>query len=274
MGIFLDKASLIALFLETLFYGVFLTLYLLTLLILLKKTGVQRILLIPVATLLLCTTTAHLIVDFVRALEAFVFKTDSIDANAYYSNFSSPLELAKIAIYVTQTTLADGLIVWRCYMIHDKSPLVAFPGCIVLLTNGAIGYYIVWSLSMTTAVSTTSDKCITTFITLTMVIGVTCTTLIAWRIYRTRRFMPGGLGVFLPVLIVIVESGALYATSALAFLLAFLLGSNGQYTILDVIPPIVGIAFCLIVLQTHFHVGGKPPIEQPSEGPDILIGLF
>jgi hypothetical protein len=38
--------------------GVFLTLYWLTLFVLLKKSGIQRQLLIPVATLLLCIATA------------------------------------------------------------------------------------------------------------------------------------------------------------------------------------------------------------------------
>ncbi|KAG0706878.1 hypothetical protein DFH29DRAFT_797637 [Suillus ampliporus] len=255
MGIPLDKAFLLALFLETLFYGVFFTLYCLTLFILLKKTktgAIHRQLLIPVATLLLCIATAHMIVDFVRALEAFVFKANTIGANAYYSDFTLPLVLVKTAIYITQMTLADGVVVWRCYVFHNRSSLVVIPGCIAVLTNGAIGYYIVWSISRTAALSTTSGECITTFITLNMVIGVICTTSIAWRIYRTRRFMSDGLDVFLPVFIVIIESAALYATSAIALLVTFLVGTNGHYTVLDVIPPIVGIVFCLVILQIHF----------------------
>lgn len=110
MGIPLDKASLLALFFEALFYGVFLTLYCLTLFVLLKNTGANRQLLIPVATVLLCLATAHLIVDFVRILEAFVFNAGTISANDYYSNLASPLEYAKTAIYVTQTVLADCVL--------------------------------------------------------------------------------------------------------------------------------------------------------------------
>jgi len=108
---------------------VFFTLYWLTLFVLLKKTGFQRQLLIPVATLLLCIATAvsviikplwgiaqhgrlqHLVIDFVRGLEAFVFKVDTTGANAYYSNLALPLDLASKALYITQTTLADGVVV-------------------------------------------------------------------------------------------------------------------------------------------------------------------
>ncbi|KAG1730668.1 uncharacterized protein EDB91DRAFT_1252529 [Suillus paluster] len=277
MGIPLDKASFLALFLETLFYGVFLTLYWLTLFVLSKKTDIQRQVLTPVATLLLCIATAHLVIDFVRGLEAFVVKVDTIGADTYYSNLASPLDLASKALYITQTTLADGVVVWRCYVLNGKNLLLTIPGCIVLLVNGAIGYYVVWSLSRTGPLSNVSDAasaCITTFYTVTMFISVTCTISIAWRIYTTRRFMPGGLAALLPVFIVVIESGALYATSVLALLITFLIGSNGEYIMLDVIPPIVGITFCLIILQVHFHVGGNSPTEQSSEPRGMITSLF
>lgn len=90
-----------------------------------------------------------------------------------------------------------------------------------------------------------------------MITSVTCTSLIAWRIYRTRRFMSDGFAMYLPILIVIVESGAIYATGVLSILLAYLSGSNGQYTVLDAVSPIMGIVFCLTILQVHFQVGGK-----------------
>ncbi|OJA13436.1 hypothetical protein AZE42_02289 [Rhizopogon vesiculosus] len=283
MGVALDEASLLGLFLETLFYGalsiaevvilyvhlktgVFLTLYWLMLFILLKKSGIQRRLIIPVATLLLCIATAHLIIDFVRALEAFVFDVHTIGAVAYYSNLASPLELAKTALFITQPALADGILIWRCYVLNNKSLLVSIPGCIVLLTNTAIGYYIVWSLTQAgsgSTVYTTAPGYITTFYVLTILISVTCTTLIAWRIYRTRR--PDGLAVaFLPVFIVMIESGALYATNVIALLATFLTRSNGKYPAMDIATPIVGIVFCLIMLQVHFHVGGNPPTELPD----------
>ncbi|KAG1747585.1 hypothetical protein EDB19DRAFT_1685463 [Suillus lakei] len=269
MGIPLDKAALVALFLQTLFYGVFLTLYWLTLF---ASNGNSLSL---VATLLLLIATVvsvikpsraitqydhfqHLIVDFVRALEAFVFNVDTLEANIYYSNLASPLALTSLSLYITQTALADGVVVWRCYVLHNRSLLVAILGCIVLLTYGTSGYYVVWSFSRTHPLHNTFAS-ITIFYTLTMLISVTCTILIAWRIYRTRHFIPEGLVAFLPVFIVVVESGALYATSVLTLLIVTSAGSNVQYIMLAIIPPIVGITFCLIILQVHFHVGGNPP---------------
>ncbi|KAG1819079.1 uncharacterized protein BJ212DRAFT_1298350 [Suillus subaureus] len=304
MGIPLDKASLLALFLETLFYGVFLTLYCLTLFILLRKSGINQQLLIPVATMLLCIATAvsalvtplaeslntvapqHLIVDFVRVLEAFVFDADKMSADAYYSNLAAPLEYAKTALYVTQTAPADCVFfrvtrssspisVWRCYVLNDRSLFVAVPGLIVLCTNAVTGYIIVWSLSQansSSTVFTTAHAWITTFFTLTMITSFTCTTLIAWRIYRTRRFMSGGFAAYLPILIVIVESGAIYATGVLSILVTYLSGSNGQYAVLDTVSPIMGIVFCLIILQVHFQIGNKSLIARSLEPRGVITG--
>jgi hypothetical protein len=53
----------------------------------------------------------HLIIDFIRALEAFIFKVDTIGASDYYSNFASPLFVASTALCVTQTILADAIVV-------------------------------------------------------------------------------------------------------------------------------------------------------------------
>jgi hypothetical protein len=63
--------------------------------------------------------------------------------------------------------------------------------------------------------------------------------LIAWRIYRAPSFKPGESRPLLPVFIVIIETGALYAASVLALLIAFLTGFNVQYIVLDIIVPIV-----------------------------------
>jgi hypothetical protein len=65
------------------------------------------------------------------------------------------------------------------------------------------------------------------------------TALNAWRIYRTRCFTPESFAAFLPVFVVIIESGAFYSTSILMLLLTFFIGSNGQYTMLDIVTPIV-----------------------------------
>lgn len=273
MGITLDTAALLGLFLESLLYGVFLTLYLFMLFILLRKTGIQRRLILPVATLLLCIATAYVIIEFVQALEVFVFKSDTISASG-----SSPLLVAKTALSNIQIILADAIVVWRCYVLNNRSLLVAIPGCIMLLASVVTGCYTVVSLSLAHPLSNLppADRaCIIAFGALTMGLSIATTSLNAWRIYRTRCFMPQGFNAaFLPVLVVIIESGTLYSTTILILLITLSIESNGQYTMVEIIAPIVGITFCLIILQVHFDICGNSPAGEPIEVRGTITSPF
>ncbi|KAH7906403.1 hypothetical protein BJ138DRAFT_1117604 [Hygrophoropsis aurantiaca] len=265
MNIALDKANLLALFLETFLYGIFFTLFCITVVILRRKGDTHRRALIPVASALLAIATAHLIVDFVRALQAFI-DHDAGSALAYYANLAQPLEVVKTVLYVMQTFVGDSVIIWRCYVVNHRSLYFLIPAVLVLLMNAVAGAVVCWSLSQATPGSSVfklASSWITTFFVLTMCINVTCTASIAWRIYYTRRFM-GGINTLLPVLIVTVESGGLYACGVLALLITYLSGSNGQYPALDELTPLVGIVFSLIILQIHFHVGSTNSPENTN----------
>ena len=84
----------------------------------------------------------------------------------------------------------------------------------------------------------TGNDWITVFFVLTMVINIYCTCkpafnlkhnpcltpklgFITWRIYSTGRLHPG-FGNLMPVIVVLVESGAIYTSNIIAFLCAFL----------------------------------------------------
>lgn len=51
--------------------------------------------------------------------------------------------------------------------------------------------------------------------------------------------MPGGVAPFLPIFIVVVESGALYATSVLALIVTLFTEYGVQCAVLDIVVPIV-----------------------------------
>ncbi|KAL4261810.1 hypothetical protein AB1N83_006452 [Pleurotus pulmonarius] len=260
MDIALDKASILALFFETLLYGIYLVLFCLMLLVVLlrKESGkTQRHRLVPLSIVMMIIATTSLIIDLVRAIQAFVVKDGKqIDAIAYYSAISHPLHLAEGVLYVTQTILGDAIMIWRCYVILDQRLLVLIPNLIVLAVNSGVGYSVVWEMwraSSGITIFQSGSPLIMTFFALTMCINVACTTAIAWRIYRTRSPLIKRTRLT-PVLLAFVESGALYASSLLALMIAYASGSNGQYAVLNAVTPLVGITFCLIVLQIQFHL--------------------
>jgi hypothetical protein len=53
----------------------------------------------------------------------------------------------------------------------------------------------------------------------------------------------------MPVLLIIIDAGALYSFTLLAALIGFVNQSNGQFVVLDMIPPIISIAFYMVILR-------------------------
>ncbi|KAF4573439.1 putative NRPS-like protein biosynthetic cluster [Pleurotus pulmonarius] len=151
MGIPLDKAKILAIFLETLLYGIFFTLFWLTLLVLILRGDggqTQRRQLVPLGTVMMVIATAHLIIDFVRVVEAFVAKGNSpIDANAYYEMISHPLHVVKTALYVTQTIIGDAVVVSGNLLAHlqRKKP----PQHTNIINTGSAGRSGKWGLGIT-----------------------------------------------------------------------------------------------------------------------------
>lgn len=259
MTIPLDQAELLALFLENITYGAFLSLFNLLVVIPLGERNIhfskQRFIL-PVATLMMLLATMHLTIDFVRALEGFVTGDPEISPHpiAYYQVISQPLHIAKTPVYALQTILGDTVLVWRFYVIYDKRLDILIPTTIILGTNLAIGIVVSWSISVADPgknIFDTASPWIAAFFIITMILNVCCTGAIVVKIWCARRHATTASRRLSSVVAVIIESGAMYTTSILGLLIAYLSNSNGQYAALDLVTPLVGVTYCLIVLQVY-----------------------
>ncbi|KAF8496993.1 hypothetical protein JB92DRAFT_2987991 [Gautieria morchelliformis] len=263
-GIALDKAEIIAIFLETLLYGISLTLFCITLWVLVNKPAETKIrsLMLAIAISLFVLATAHIILDFIRILEAFIFLRDSIPGGpiGYYGNVSNPLHIAKTAVYTTQTLIGDSLVTWRCYAVYRGNKYVIIYPVTSAAVCAATGYYITWNLTNATPGSTifqAGGAWITAFFVLTMSTNVYCTSLIVYRIWTSNRSVASyHQSSLIPVILALVESAGLYSSTLLALLIAYLANSNGQYPGLDTVMPVISIVFSLIILQISFGSSG------------------
>ncbi|KAJ7281456.1 hypothetical protein C8J57DRAFT_1500155 [Mycena rebaudengoi] len=258
----LDKASFLALILETLLYGVFLVLFVAAVWIILKsnlKSTTNPMLLVTLA-LIWILSTVHLVIDILRANQAFISMQDG-SANNYYLNLSHPLQVAKTAVYVTLTLVGDSFAIFRCYVVGGKWYITIV--LLNLLAGTAVSGY-----GATVAFSRTARGSevflsqlvpwITAFLTTTFVTNV-CSFLayrilrIQWRVRDIKMGTTNGA-------IIIVESAALYSFSVLAVLIAYLMNSNAQYTLLDLTSPLIGIAFTAIVLRVSLGLSSQESV--------------
>lgn len=196
-------------------------------------------------------STAHLLLGFVRAVQAFSSNTNPEN---YYSDFGSPIQTVKSYLFIAQTLLGDGVMIWRCYVVYNNSKVVLLLSAVPITMNitfgvmGAIRY-----IQHKGDLLEQNSLYLSTFIAVTLAVNITCSAAVVYQIWRTSKEMQDFRKVF-PLLSAIIQSGALYATTILATLISYVVKSNGVYTALDAIVPLVGIVFSLIVLQIHFHL--------------------
>ncbi|THH20193.1 hypothetical protein EW146_g1130 [Bondarzewia mesenterica] len=272
----LDEAELLALFFETFFFALFLSLFGVTVVVLYQSSTTsrsQRRVLLSISTIMLCLAAAHLVIDLVRAVDAFIWD----GAIKYNRRLAHPLQLAKTSIYAAQTILGDVVMVWRCYIVFDKSkwilvifgPFIAAPFAVAI-----VGVWLFTRYPPGSSIFVTGPAWITTWLVLTMVTNMSSTVAIAYRIFSTSREINVQRSV-LPIAGIIIQSGSLYALSVLVLLITYLSGSNGQYVALDICTPIVGIAFILVILQIRFRDSLSSRLDETgADGLSAFDGRF
>ncbi|KAK6984157.1 hypothetical protein R3P38DRAFT_3106937 [Favolaschia claudopus] len=253
-GITIDRASLIALIVETLNIGISTTLSAATAQLLLQKapSALNRHLL---ATLGLIWTLciAHWIIDIVRASQGFIDAPEG--AIAYYELVSNPLEAAKDGVYITVTLVADHFMIYRFFVVWNRNwVIIVLPT--LLWFGGAVSGYTVTHLLLLAGegnlfISKLAPWALS-FFSMSLALNVLCTILIAGRILWTHmrvRTMRSGKNYAATALTVFLESAVLYSLSLTVLLVLYDLGLNTQYIMLDWTTSLIGIALSLIIYR-------------------------
>ncbi|KAG7097957.1 hypothetical protein E1B28_005268 [Marasmius oreades] len=262
-GIGLPEANFLALVLESLLYGSFCVLFVAAIWAIFTKGQKVNYKLLTTLMTMWLLSTVHLILDVIRAKAAFIDARGLPDGTpgslVYYLDLSNPLQAAKTAIYVAITLVGDGFMIYRCYVIWGRWYMALIPA-MMLCGTGVSGYGATYQFSKAAPGSEVFLPDIVTWVTsffvLTFATNVICTALIATRILSVQRAI-GALSklhssrgnLSLKAIIIVTESAALYSVSILSLLISYSSGSNGQYTVLDLTSPLVGVVFTLIILR-------------------------
>lgn len=70
-----------------------------------------------------------------------------------------------------------------------------------------------------------------------------------WKIDRRAQQTRLSKGIVMPVLMIVMDAGALYSFTVIAAVVCFAVESNGQYVVLDMVTPIISIAFYMVILR-------------------------
>ncbi|KDQ53875.1 hypothetical protein JAAARDRAFT_38840 [Jaapia argillacea MUCL 33604] len=267
----LAEAQLLAIFVESIAFGMFVVLYGISLWVLRKKTRTQERknrLLIIVITIMMILAIAHLAIDLARLLDGFITNGVTADATvAFYANLSHPTEYSKTAIYVTQTLIGDAFVIYRTWVVWNRTWWVTVIPTLLLVGNAITGYGCSYQMSKTVPGASVFISSLSTYITaffcMTFATNVICTLMIAGRLMMRQKTIGSHTKHSLwPVVSMVVESGAIYSAALIAFLIAYLVNSNGQYPALDIIQPLIGVTFSLILVRVG--LGLSSGVSDPT----------
>ncbi|KAJ7474108.1 hypothetical protein FB451DRAFT_1558338 [Mycena latifolia] len=256
----LDKSAIISTSLEAILYGFSVLMFIGTLWVLLrgrKYAEVNRTMVL-IACSLFTVSSIRVIVDIKRVYTGLIVHRDDFPGGpaAWFENISDPSFVFKNVLYGIQTLIGDGVVIYRCYMVWRSFwvilfPLVVYAGLATTVVGACLAFANATSNAGNIFAQQTADW-ITGFYSITLSCNLTATALLAYRLWSVDRSANRnrvGRGLTLPVLLIVVDAGALYSLALIAALTCFALKSNGQFVVVDMITPIISIAFYMVILR-------------------------
>lgn len=211
-----------------------------------------------VAILLLILSTAHIVVNIIRVQDGLVTYRDTFPGGpaAFFGDVTQRTYVIKHALYISQTLLADGVVIYRCYVVWQRVWVIILPSmlwCGVAVT----GVSAVYSLSQasrtpTDIFATVAADWITSFIISTLATHLLSSGLLAYRVWMiecsvsTIRATKNSM---MPIVRILVDATVLYSLALFIRLMCFICNNNGEEILVDMVVPIISIAFYMVLVR-------------------------
>ncbi|EJU05401.1 hypothetical protein DACRYDRAFT_103887 [Dacryopinax primogenitus] len=236
----LDVATLAGFFCSALLYGVFLVLLVIAFYVLIYKRKTQRpnYILLAGSCGMFVLSTFTLAFTYARAQKGFIYLRDENGGPiAYFEQINSLEE-----------------VIYRCWVVWTESYwIIAFP-CFLWVASIVVDCMMIVTMAeMNPAESIfviNLGKWITAVLSLTLTQNIIVLTLIVYRIWKVNTSIGRtSTSSLRPIIAVLLESGIMYVTTLFLFLVTYLAGSNSQFIMVDILNPIIGIAFTVLIVR-------------------------
>ncbi|KAF8506468.1 hypothetical protein JB92DRAFT_3145441 [Gautieria morchelliformis] len=286
MPLRLDVAVLVGLILQSFFYGVFQVLFIACVYVLLYNGRTSERVnwhFLITAILMWILIGVNFALSWSRIMDGFIalqpaFREDPGAIIAYFASLNQWKEVTRTGVYVALTAVADSLFIYRLYIVWGRSKLIVVLPILLLcgsITSG-VGIEVVIGTTTSGLFASSLAGWATSFFSISLVQNVITTFLIVYRIWRVNMNVARGLGnrSLWPVMAVILESGAIYSSTLLVLLAAYVSNSFVQYVALDMLVPIIGITFTLIIVRVGLGLSQSPSGGRVAPSTHPTMGSF
>ncbi|KAG2752611.1 hypothetical protein P692DRAFT_20319691 [Suillus brevipes Sb2] len=273
-GIPLDSACLLAVVLEGIVYGFSILLFIGTIWSLAARQRIHSVNrpIAAVAILLFVLSTAHMIVNIIRVEDGLVKYRDTYPGGpvAFFADPSQKTLLILRGLYVLQTMLADGVVIYRCYVVWQSVWIIILP-CMLWCSVTATGISVVYYYSQATNASADFfanvvgeiTQWVTAFFASTMATNALSSGLLAYRIWMIERNVSEvrtTKSTLMPIVRMLMDAAVLYTVVLFIGLICFVTSNNGVELVVEMIMPIISITFYMVLIriainrQKHTHL--------------------
>ncbi|KAI0328846.1 hypothetical protein GY45DRAFT_1372082 [Cubamyces sp. BRFM 1775] len=261
----ITRAEIVALFMESMLFGAFTVLFTIAIWILLYREKVRgrsrtNRVLCATSTAMWLLSVAHLAIDVTRAIRGFAVGGQTVGGTeAFYARVNDLTDVAKNAVYLVMTLLADSFVSYRLYIVWNRAWWVLIIPVLLLIATTVAGFGVCIEIGLTKPgnpiFANNLQPWIRAFFALSLTTNLFATVLITGRIMwanrrvRDYRANGGATGSHWEVIETMIQSAAIYSAALIAVLGTYLANSNAQYVCLDSIQPLIGIVFTLIIIR-------------------------
>jgi len=255
----IDEAAFFGIISLALFYGIFFTLFTLAVYVLVYPQNGRRVnypFLVSTA-LFFCLITLYFIVRWMRAYVAFItYAREQAGGALLFLELVSEWHVAvSTSLWAVTGALADLMLIYRLWLVWDRSYYVVILPLILCLGSLVTVFAVVYEVShaeLTTTYATAITNWAYSFLSLGLAQNAIVTGLIVgkiWKINMGVRGQTATVSSLWPVIAVLMESGALYSSCVMITLITYVTQNNGSAVMTDIIVPIIGITFMLIIVR-------------------------
>ncbi|KAK0205923.1 hypothetical protein DFS33DRAFT_543121 [Desarmillaria ectypa] len=261
MAFSIEAAEFIAIIVESVLYGFAALLISITLWVLTRERSKRELSIVTLVGVcaLAILSTLHLVADGVYVYQGFIASKGD---HTYF--LDSTKFTFKNTVYFLETLLADGILIYRCYIVWQNVLIIAFPilGWIGTVVAGA---HTIWSIAGKTGIKNQdaifvhqTGQWVVSFYSVALTTNISATFILATKLWIAHRHAVEYFGSmstrtsrssFYPIILVIVECGALYSLALVTMLTTYLWQSNAAYLVIDLIGQIIPITFSIILLR-------------------------
>ncbi|KAK0226787.1 hypothetical protein EDD85DRAFT_958548 [Armillaria nabsnona] len=264
-----DYASLVGVWCSTVLYGVNLVLYFSCVNLLIRR---RWWILLGSATLQFIISTIHIATGLRSVIEGFILLKDPNGSILYWENNSRLVNVLQETATITNCIACDTIMLWRLYVIWNKSVKMSVPPAAMVLAFGVCGYISIYHLSSMDPRQESIQniyRWLQASYSLSLATQLSVTTMIVARIWwlsqRAGTWKPGPTSKpSMGIIWMIVESGAISAITSTLFLVFFNTDAKISIILADSLGQISAIAPSLILFRVALDTEVRKDVYEPS----------